>query len=298
MRILSSIHDLVKTPVLYLRHKLSDKHFFILASILVGATSGLAAVFLKYIVHSIEWMVSLYANNYEEFLGFALLPLIGILLTVLYVRYILKTDLKKGSAEIGYAIIKKSSIIPQHETYAHLVTSGLTVGFGGSLGLESPMVSTGSAIGSNFAQSYHLSYKDRTVLLACGAASGIAAAFNAPIAGVLFAIEVLLADVSASAFIPLIVSAATGALVSKIILKEGIILTFTQIKPFNYLNVPFYMMLGILAGFMSLYYTRTFGRVERAVTAMGNIWFRALCGGSICKISSDQKFTCSYFLDY
>jgi CIC family chloride channel protein len=278
---ISVIHNWLQKPIIFLRNKLSEKHFFILASILVGITSGLAAVILKYLVHSIEWMIQLYANNYEDFFLFALMPMIGVSLTVLYVRHVLKNKLKRGSAEIGYAIIKKSSNLPSHDMYGHLVTSGLTVGFGGSVGLESPMVSTGAAIGSNFAHTYRLSYKDRTVLLACGAAAGIAAAFNAPIAGVLFAIEVLLADVSASAFIPLIISAASGALVSKVILKEGIVLTFSLQQPFNYHNIHFYILLGIIAGFVSLYYTRIFTIIERKVSLIKNTWVKVVTGGII-----------------
>jgi CIC family chloride channel protein len=273
------VHNVIKTPILYLRNKLPDKNFFIVAAILVGLSSGLAAIALKYFVHSIEWMVTFTAKNYEEFLVFACFPLIGIALTVCYIRFVLKGDVKKGSAEISYAVIKKSSILPAKDMYAHLVTSGLTVGFGGSVGLESPMVSTGAAIGSNFAQTYQLSYRDRTILLACGAASGIAAAFNAPIAGVLFAIEVLLADVTASAFIPLIIAAASGALLSKIILKEGIILTFSMQLPFNYYNIPFYIFLGILAGFVSLFYTRVFGFIEKKISSVPGIWAKAVAGG-------------------
>jgi chloride channel protein, CIC family len=272
-------HSLIKKPVLYLRKKLSDKHFFILAAILVGCSSALAAIALKYFVHNIERLVNFYGDNYEQFFLFAFFPLVGILLTIFYIRYFLKTKLNKGSAEISYAVIKKSSILPNSDMYAHVLSSGLTVGFGGSVGLESPMVSTGAAIGSNFAQTYSLSYKDRTVLLACGAASGIAAAFNAPIAGVLFAIEVLLADVSASAFIPLIIAAASGALISKIILKEGIILSFSLQQPFNHYNTFFYITLGIISGFVSLYYTKSLKKIETIICSLKNIWVRGLTGG-------------------
>jgi CIC family chloride channel protein len=160
-----------------------------------------------------------------------------------------------------------------------MITSALTVGFGGSMGLESPMVSTGSAIGSNFGSSYKLGYKERTILLACGASAGIAAAFNSPIAGVLFAIEVLLADVSSAAFIPLIISAACGALLSKIILEEGITLSFSLQQPFNYHNVPYYALLGLVAGAISLYYARVYSWMEARMHNMENMWVRAMTGG-------------------
>ena len=278
---IESIHSVLKKPVLYLQEKLPSSQFFVLASVLVGLSSGFAAVSLKYFVHSIERLVNYYSNRFEEFLVFALFPLVGILLTVIYIKYFLKSELQKGTADIVHSIVKKSSVIPSQTMYSHLITSGLTVGFGGSMGLESPMVSTGSAIGSNFGKSYNLSYKDRTILLACGAAAGIGAAFNSPIAGVLFAVEVLLTDISASALIPLIISAACGALLSKIILQEDALLSFTLQQPFNYYNVPYYVILGLLSGFLSLYYTRMFTWVDLKMRAVSNLWIRVLLGGTL-----------------
>lgn len=273
------LHDLVKKPISYLGEKLSDRQFLIVSSILVGLTSGLAAIAVKYVVHSIGQLVSFYSTNYEEFFLFALFPLIGVLLTVFYIRYFLNGKLPKGNSDIVYSIAKKSSKLPPQQTYAHMITSALTVGFGGSMGLESPMVSTGSAIGSNYATTYKLGYKERTILLACGASAGIAAAFNSPIAGVLFAIEVLLADVSSAAFIPLIISAASGALLSKIILEEGITLSFSLQEPFNYQNTPYYVLLGIVAGLISVYYTRVYSWTEAKMQRMENRWLRAMTGG-------------------
>jgi CIC family chloride channel protein len=271
--------NLLKRPVSYLGKKLSDRQFLILSSVLVGLTSGLAAVGVKYVVHSIGQLVTFYATNYEEFFLFALFPTIGLLITVFYVRYFLKGKLPKGSAEIVYSIAKKSSKISPDQTYSHMITSALTVGFGGSMGLESPMVSTGSAIGSNFGTAYKLGYKERTILLACGASAGIAAAFNSPIAGVLFAIEVLLADVSSAAFIPLIISAASGALLSKVILKEGITLSFSLQQPFDYHNVLYYVLLGLIAGLISRYYARVYAWTEGRMHQLENRWVRAVTGG-------------------
>ncbi len=273
------LHDLVKKPIRYLGQKLSPRQFLIVSSILVGLTSGLAAVIVKYVVHVIGELVTFYSDTYQEFFLFALFPTIGILLTVFYIRYFINGKLPKGNPEIVYSITKKSSRLPAEQTYSHMITSALTVGFGGSMGLESPMVNTGAAIGSNYGSTYRLGYRERTILLACGASAGIAAAFNSPIAGVLFAIEVLLADVSSAAFIPLIIAAASGALMSKIILAEGITLSFSLQQPFDYYNVPYYVALGIVAGLISLYYTRVFTRVEARIHKMDNLWIRAVTGG-------------------
>ena len=206
------------------QYLLSPKQFIFLSAVLVGISSALAVIVLKTFAH---WVFSFatYLTGFWK-LGFikGILPIIGILLTVFVIKRVLGGTIQKGTSQILYAVAKKASIIPKKQMYAQIVTSSLTVGLGGSAGLESPIVITGAAFGSNYAQKYKLSYKDRTLLIGCGVAAGIAAAFNAPIAGVLFAIEVLLVDVSIAAFTPIMIAAATGALVSVIALDETILL--------------------------------------------------------------------------
>jgi CIC family chloride channel protein len=256
---------LYESLIQWLQFKLGSKQFLIFSCILVGLSAGLAAVLLKVFVYYIHIAITHdYHIPYQYFL-YLLFPSIGILLSVWFVQRYLKGKLGRGTANILHAIVKKSAFLPKDQMYSHVITSAITVGFGGSAGLESPIVVTGSAIGSNYARTYHIAYKDRTLLLACGAAAGIAAAFNAPIAGVLFALEVLLYDVSISVFIPLIIAAAAGALLSKIILGDDILLTFHLKQPFDYHNVPMYMMLGVLCGFVSVYYARMFPRIEGAL---------------------------------
>jgi CIC family chloride channel protein len=201
---------------------------------------------------------------------FLILPFIGILLTVIVVKKILHGKLDKGLSHIHFALSKKSSSVPKEQMYAQILTSSLTVGFGGSAGLEAPIVITGAAFGSNYSKKYLLNYQERTLLLACGIAAGIGAAFNAPIAGVLFALEVLLLDISISAFTPLIISAASGALISKIILQDNILLSFQLQQPFNYKYVPFYILLGFLAGLISVYHSRAFSKIEALFSKSSN----------------------------
>lgn len=232
----------------------------IFGAILIGLTAGLAAVLLKLAVHFLIKHIEWFSNNQQVFI--AAFPIVGISLCVLFVHYINGNRLGKGLSNILYAIAKKSSMLPKDQTYSHIISSALTVGFGGSAGLESPIVTTGAAIGSNFGRTYKLSYKERTLLLACGAAAGIAGAFNTPIAGVLFALEVLLVEANISAFIPILIAAASGALCSKIILREDVLLQFELRQPFDYKNVPFYLLLGLVAGITSYYYSRMFMATE------------------------------------
>jgi CIC family chloride channel protein len=266
----------------WLHNRLTKRQFLIFASMLVGLTAGLAAVLLKTTVHYIHyWITNDHHLTFQYYLYLAF-PLIGLLLTVYIVRKFFHGKQGRGTSNILHSILRKSAILPKDQMYSHLITSAITVGFGGSAGLESPMVTTGASIGSNFARTYHLHYKDRVLLLASGAAAGIAAAFDSPITGVLFSLEVLVTDVSISAFIPLIIAAAIGALCSKIILKEGILITFSQEQPFNYTNVPFYILLGILAGLVSVYYTRVFTRIEDLFKARKTKHYtNALIGGLI-----------------
>lgn len=192
----------------------------------------------------------------------SILPIIGILLTVWIINKVLDGKIEKGTSQIMIAVARKSGIMPKKQMYAQIITSSLTVGMGGSAGLESPITITGAAFGSNYAQKYRLNYKDRTLLLACGVAAGIAAAFNAPIAGVLFAIEVILADMSVTAFIPIMIASATGALTTNLLVKEEILLSFHQNLSYQSQNIPFYILMGILAGLVSVYHARMFRRVE------------------------------------
>lgn len=247
-------------PIFWIQHKLTPKQFVIFSAILIGLTAGLAAVFMKTFVHFFLRNISTFSSQNQYIIAFC--PFIGLSLCVIYVKFFNRNKLGKGLSNILHAIAKKSSILPRDQTYSHIISSSVTVGFGGSSGIESPVVTTGSAIGSNFGRAYKLSYKERTLLLACGAAAGIAGAFNTPIAGVLFTLEVLLVEANISAFIPILIAAAAGALVSKVILAESILLHFELQEPFNYYNVPFYLILGVLCGLTSFYYSRVFLKTE------------------------------------
>jgi chloride channel protein, CIC family len=252
----------LENVIAWSQDKITNKQFIFLSSVLVGISAAFAVIVLKSFAHNI-FTFATYISGILKY-GFikGLFPIIGILLTVFVIKRFLGGSIEKGTSQILYAVAKKASIIPRKQMYAQIVTSSLTVGLGGSAGLESPIVITGAAFGSNYAQRYKLSYKDRTLLIGCGVAGGIAAAFNAPIAGVLFAIEVLLVDVSISAFTPIMIAAATGALVSKIALGDAILLNIKQQEAFDYHNIPYYVTLGLLTGLISVYYSRNFQRIE------------------------------------
>lgn len=265
----------------WLQQRLSERQFFILSSVLVGLTAGLAAVLLKSLVHLIYEFVT---HDYElpfQFWLYLFLPFIGLLITVLYAQRFHKGNLEKGTSHVLYAITRKSSLLAPFHMVAHLITSAITIGFGGSSGLEAPIATTGSAIGSNYARTYHLNYRQRTLLLSCGAAAGIAAAFNAPIAGVLFAIEILLLDISATAFIPLIIASAVGALCSNIILQDGILLSFKTQVPFNFYNVPYYVLMGIFAGLLATYHSHMFMKMDAWFAKRKSPYTKVIIGGGI-----------------
>lgn len=241
---------------------LSERNFIYFSCVAVAISCAFAVIVLKSFAHNV-FLWANYANKYLKLpYSNSILPIVGILLTVFVIQRFLGGSIEKGSSRILHSVAKKGGIVPRKQMYAQILTSSLTVGLGGSAGLESPIVITGAAFGSNYAQKYKLSQKDRILLLACGVSAGIGAAFNAPIAGVLFAIEVILADITISAFIPIMISAATGALVSKIVLSSDILLSFQQEQDFNFRNTPYYILLGILAGIVSVYHARTFRRVE------------------------------------
>lgn len=243
----------------WVSERIAQPNYLIIVSIIIGIVSGLVAVVLKVLVHTVrEWM---YGNDPTSGrLGFVFFPLIGIMLTVLYVRFLLKKPLTPGLTRLLYAIARKKLNIPKYETYAHVITSSLTVGFGGSVGLEAPIVRTGSAIGANLAELLRVGRKKQTLFLACGAAAGMSAIFNSPVGGVIFAFEVLLTEVAVHSFIPLLISAATGAVVAKMLYYEQ--LFFLPTVEWNVEAIPFYFLVGGVCGLASVYMIRTTIRMK------------------------------------
>lgn len=256
------------------------KHtLLILICILIGIVAGISAFLLKSILQYIHHFIQLFDNQNMSNILLFVLPIVGLFLTVTYISIFHPEGLKKGISQILYSINNKSSIIERSQTYGHIFSSSLTIGFGGSAGFEAPIVATGSAIGSNFARYFKFAIEDRTLLLASGAAAGISAIFNAPIAGVLFAIEVLLVGISVSAFIPLLLSSATAAIVSKILFQGQLFVLITNEWKLN--AIPIYIFLGILAGLYSVFIIRQSIKINNFFAKINNKWLRAGIGGII-----------------
>ena len=258
---------------------ISDNTFLIILGILVGIATGLAAVTLKLAVHLIQNFLTSDMTPDNTGLMQSIYPLIGIVLTVILATYVLKEKLGHGITAILYRISKRSSIISRKKTYSRMITSALTVGFGGSVGLEAPIVLTGSALGSNVGRLTHLNYRKRTLLIGCGAAGAISAIFGSPIAGVIFAIEVLLPEVTIAMFIPLLISSVFGSLTANALVGEEILFSFNLKDEFSLKDVPFMILLGLLAGLLSVYFTRMTLFVEQKLGKLKNLFFKAVLGG-------------------
>ncbi len=264
----------------WLHSKMNRNQFLLLSGILVGCSAGLAGVILKSLVHYIHYVITYKVHFSTQVVFYIVFPFLGIVLTTLIVIWFFKGQSRKGIPAILHEIARNSSLIPPVKMYSQILQSAVTVGLGGSAGLESPIAVTGAALGSNYARTYKLGYKERTLLLAAGATAGIAAAFNAPIAGMMFAFEILLTGVVFSDFMPLVVAAVCGSLLSKIILQEEALFHFESRVAFNYHNVPYYIALGILSGFYARYYVVISQKIEHFFHSLN--WTalqRAILGG-------------------
>lgn len=267
---------LIKLEQIRTKH-VRHRNFIIFISFTIGILSALAAVFLKLLVGFVEHQ----AEKLNDFLGSnwltAIFPLIGVGISLILLQRLFRGRLQRGVGFILNSIMTEKSRIGIQHTFGHILTSAVTVAMGGSVGLEAPIVATGSAIGSNTGRDLRLSYRDTTLLLACGAASGIAAIFNSPIAGIIFALEVLLLDFNIPFFIPLLISTATATVVSQVLYPEKFFVY--NVVAWDLASIPFYIILGAVSGFLSVYTTNVVEYIEHKFAKMPMNVYTWLKGG-------------------
>lgn len=250
-------------------------------SLVVGLLSALAAALLKNAIHYTHQILTggmIRESGSYLYLAF---PLIGMLLTLLFVRYFVKDKIGHGISRILYAISKKKSYLKTHNTWSSVIASTLTIGFGGSVGAEAPIVLTGSAIGSTIGRFFKLNYKNITLLVGCGAAGAVAGIFKAPIAGILFTLEILMLDMTISSIVPLLISSVTAATVAYFLMGNKVLFTFTIVDAFNIANIPWYILLGIISGLISLYFSKMTLFLEGSYEKIKNIYLRLILGGIV-----------------
>lgn len=253
-----------------------NRNFIIFISFVIGLLSALAAVFMKLLVGFVEHQSHRLDNALDSNWLTAIFPLIGVGISMLILVRVFGGRLTRGVGFILKSILTEKSRLGIQHTFGHILTGAVTVAMGGSVGLEAPIVATGSAIGSNTAHDLRFSYKETTLLLACGAASGIAAIFNSPIAGIIFALEVLLLDFSIPFFIPLLISTATATVVSQLLYPEKFFVF--NIVAWDMKSIPFYILFGSFCGLLSVYTTKTVERIEHKFDKMGLNWKTWLMG--------------------
>lgn len=260
------------------KQKISGSNFLLIAAGIVGILGGIASSLLKKLTH---FVASFLQNDvhweYKYYLYFCF-PLIGLLLTVLYIRtFIRRSKFEHGIPAILNDINRRGAKMDFHNIYSQIITSALTVGWGGSAGLEAPAVASGSAIGSNFGKFFGLNYRETTLLLGCGAAAGISGAFGSPVAGMVFAMEVILPEFTIPAVIPLLIAAAFASVVSNFIYDEPLFVLVTE--PWLTKAIPYYIILGIMVGFYSIFFSSLNRRLFSRFARIKNRYNRVVVGG-------------------
>ena len=260
------------------RH-ISEKHLVLLLSFFVGMFAAAAAALLKSFIHLIQQLVEgqLIINGHTWW--YLITPAIGITLAAVFVKYIVRDDISHGITKILYAISQRKSIIKPHNMWSSIVGSGLTIGFGGSVGAEAPIVLTGAAIGSNLAKAFRLDQKTMMLMIGCGAAGAIGGIFKAPIAGLVFTLEVLMMDLTMTSVAPLLISSVTATAISYIITGTDPMFPLASTEAFLVNRIPWYLILGAVCGLVSLYFTRGMNRLEQWMKhRIGNMWLKLVVG--------------------
>ena len=264
-----------------------EKTFVIFLSLLVGIFAGLAAIVLKMMIHLISETllsgVNVSSGNYI----YIILPAIGVILSALYVKYVVRDNISHGVTRVLYAISSNKSRLKKHNMYTSVIASSITIGFGGSVGAEGPIVYTGAAIGSNLGQAFRMSPRILMILVGCGAAAGIAGIFKAPIAGMLFTLEVLMLDLTTVSVMPLLIASITSATIAYIYTGYNFEFFFVQSESFTAIKIPFVLILGVACGIISLYFTRVMNMMENFFRRFKKQRYKTLTG---CMILSALVF--------
>ncbi|MGL4228589.1 MAG: chloride channel protein [Tannerellaceae bacterium] len=270
--------------LMWRQNHIKEKHFILFVSFIVGLLAAVAGIILKNLIHFIQHVLTHNFNIDGANYLYLLYPVIGILLAGLFVKYIVRDDIGHGVTKILYAISQRKSRIKPHNTWSSIVASSVTIGFGGSVGAEAPIVLTGSAIGSNLGRLFRLEQKTLMLLVGCGAAGAIGGIFKAPIAGLVFVIEVLMLDLTLTSILPLLISSVTAATVSYIVTGPEAMFRFSQTDEFLMGRIPYVLLLGVFCGLLSLYFTRTTIWIEGVFRSLNTYWKKFILGATMLSV--------------
>ena len=274
-------HDGFMALVLWREKYVKERTFVILLSVVVGILGGLAAMLLRSLIYYVSNFLTSFINITQGNWLYLVYPTVGIILTTLFVRYVVRDNISHGVTRVLYAISQNKSRLKKKNMWASLVSSSITIGFGGSVGAEGPIVFTGSAIGSTLGSAFRMSSRNLMIMVGCGAAAGIAGIFKAPIAGMLFTIEVLMIDLTTVSVMPLLLASVTGATVAYIFTGYDAEFFFVQSENFVTTRIPFAILLGVFCGLVSLYFTKSMNMMENIFSRLRTPWKKFLLGGCI-----------------
>jgi CIC family chloride channel protein len=256
---------------------LGERKVLVMLALIVGFAGGLAAVLLKHTIIGVKFLLTSWFNAETGSLLYLAYPGIGILITIIFVKYFVRDNISHGITRVLYAISRKKSKLKSHNCYSSVIASSFTIGFGGSVGAEAPIVLTGAAIGSTVGQYFRQNYKTITLLVGCGAAGAVAGIFKAPLAGVVFTLEILMLDLTLSSIVPLLISSLAATSVSYLLLGNDV--EFSNLTTeFSMQNIPFYIVLGLFCGFVALYFTRATLAIENRLSKILKPYKRWIIG--------------------
>ena len=269
---------LIEKFFVWMRRKLRPDVFILILAMIIGILAGVSAFLLKTLVYKIDLFITNFSiDNAIDYL-YLISPGIGIILTWVLFKYLIKDETKHGIPRILFVISRLDGKMKYHKAFSSMLGGALTAGFGGSIGLESPIISSGSSFGSGIGQLLKLDFKTKTLLIGCGAAGAMASIFTTPVAAIVFALEVLMLDLTISSIIPLLVASATGAITAKILIPEVLLFNFSNNSPFDLVDLPAYLIFGILGGLVSLYFSHTHFLIARLFSRFKNFRIKILVG--------------------